>query len=239
MPFVPPSKKRTNLTDEVLSAMVPTKNGAGLLNDEQVPLLTAWRTTAKSDKVRFVCSYKPRRLVVDGYARAREQLGLWPDMTIEEARDKARQRMVMIEEQKAHPIDAPPFRKHRKHQPRMVRSKIKKRSKAELEALLAPEIPLTDEQRDRYERLMLVMMDAHSRASEGKGAERHDNGANFEDQPTAIIMDQVGDGFALGQAMKKLVESRKLDWERARNERLDAMVYIAASIIWKDQGGKA
>ncbi len=98
---------------------------------------------------------------------------------------------------------------------------------------------MTDAERDRYQSLMLVMMDAHDRASTGKGQERHDNGADFENQASAIIMDQVGDDFALGQAMKKLAESRKMSWSAGRNERLDAMVYIAASIIWKDQGGKA
>ncbi len=234
-----PKKKLTLLTDDVLAAMTPTKHGGGYLTDEQVPLLEAWRTLDKPDNIKWVCTYYKRRLVINGFSRTREQIGLWPDMSIEQAREAARYRMDLLEEQaKNPPPTAPPMKNRFPKGGRPKRNKRLEREKKAVEELLANAPVLTDEERDRYEQLMLVLMDAHDRAAKGKGAERHDTGADFENQPSAIIMDQVGDGFAVGQALKKLSESMKLPWERARKERLDAIVYVAASIIWKDGGGK-
>lgn len=86
-----------------------------------------------------------------------------------------------------------------------------------------------------YDKLMDILMDAYSQAAMGKGAVRHANGLNFEDQDMLAIMDRVGDGFGLGQAIKKLCEGRRLDRASARREFLGAIVYIAGTILWMDR----
>jgi hypothetical protein len=229
MPF--PPKKLTNVTDDILRQLPATKYGTGYLTDEQVPLLTCWRHDYDPENVHFVCVYPKHKLVVNGRARGREIIGRWPEMSIEKARAIAVERGKMWEEQKNNPVSAPLYRKYK--------GRHDKRRPVTIDEMLAPSVVMTPEEEDRYQSLMLVLMDAHTRAAEGKGKDRHDNGQKFEDQSMAAIMDNVGDDFALGQAMKKLVESRNLPWEKARNERLDAMVYIAGSILWKDRGGKA
>lgn len=85
-----------------------------------------------------------------------------------------------------------------------------------------------------YDKLMSVLMDAFQQASSGKGEERHGGGIGFEDQDMLHIMDRVGPGFGLGQAIKKLVESQKLKGKKARDELLGAIVYAAGTIVWMD-----
>lgn len=85
-----------------------------------------------------------------------------------------------------------------------------------------------------YEPLHTVLMQALDRAARGKGKERHANGLPFLDQPILQIGKLVGPGFALGQAIKKLGENIPDGPDqkaRIRNERLDAIVYIAAAIL--------
>ena len=82
-----------------------------------------------------------------------------------------------------------------------------------------------------YEQLQSVLDAAFKQASEGKGKERHATDNGFEDQPIMQIQDLVGKGFSLGQAIKKIQESQRMDTAAAERELLGAIVYIAAAII--------
>ena len=106
------------------------------------------------------------------------------------------------------------------------------------------DIYLTDEQRtellremeedEDYRILIDVLLLAYKQAAFGKGRERHANGKPFHDQPLLSISDMVGSGYPLGQAVKKLQESRTIrtldnGQERAVNEVLGAINYAAAA----------
>lgn len=82
-----------------------------------------------------------------------------------------------------------------------------------------------------YEKLNDVLGRAYKQASEGKGKERHANDLPFHEQPMQQVANQVGRGFLLGQAIKKIVESQGMLPDRAVNELLGAINYIAGSII--------
>ncbi|MGM0562805.1 MAG: hypothetical protein ACQES2_00605 [Pseudomonadota bacterium] len=83
-----------------------------------------------------------------------------------------------------------------------------------------------------------VLRDAYDQAAKGKGAERHAQGQAFEEQPMQSIQQLVGPGFALGQAVKKIQESQRMEAEARRRELLGAIVYLAGAIVHFDaQGG--
>jgi len=82
-----------------------------------------------------------------------------------------------------------------------------------------------------YGPLSRVLTDALMQAAEGKGKERHATGEPFINQPIMSIARAVGEGYQLGQAIKKLIESQRLTTDRAIAERLGAINYIAASIL--------
>lgn len=82
-----------------------------------------------------------------------------------------------------------------------------------------------------YEKLDDVLARAFKQASEGKGAERHANDLPFHEQPMQQIANQVGRGFLLGQAIKKVVEAQSLSPEHAVAEMLGAINYIAGAVI--------
>jgi len=82
-----------------------------------------------------------------------------------------------------------------------------------------------------YEELNKVLHMALDQAQIGKGEIRHGNGKLFKDQPIMVICDLVGEEFLLGQAIKKIVESQRLDDEYSIKEKLGAINYIAASIV--------
>lgn len=87
----------------------------------------------------------------------------------------------------------------------------------------------------RYSSLWSILMDAFEQATEGKGEERHGSQEPYEQQPTALILRQMGTGFADGQAVKKLLEAQRLPPDRARSERLGAIVYTAFAQIEADR----
>ena len=60
---------------------------------------------------------------------------------------------------------------------------------------------------------------ALNRAMHGKGRERHADSSKFEDQVLFRIMSDVGAGFALGQAMKKIHETSMSIRRSAINKR--------------------
>lgn len=71
-----------------------------------------------------------------------------------------------------------------------------------------------------------------------KGQDRHGAGESFQDQDMIHIQNAVGVEFALGQAIKKLCEGRRMSRTKARVEFLGAINYIAGAIVWMDQAGK-
>lgn len=92
-----------------------------------------------------------------------------------------------------------------------------------------------------YESLGLALGEAVAQASRGKGADRHaEKGEPFSDQLIMSIPRRLGPGgecFCLGQALKKICESRRLAPAPARAELLGAINYIAAA--WSLLGGSA
>lgn len=85
-----------------------------------------------------------------------------------------------------------------------------------------------------YEALGFVLAEAVEQAAGGKGAERHAYSSEpFSGQLIREIPFRLGPGgecFCLGQAVKKIYESRRLPPDRARAELLGAVVYIAAAV---------
>ena len=90
--------------------------------------------------------------------------------------------------------------------------------------------------KDKYVKLADVLNKAYLQAAEGKGKERHANENNFEDQPIMTISKLLNSNDGpLFQAMKKIQESKRLERDRAINELLGAINYIAAAIIYLEQ----
>lgn len=83
-----------------------------------------------------------------------------------------------------------------------------------------------------YESLSDVLSRAFNQAAKGKGAERHATGLPFDQQPMQQIIKLYGDGFALGQAAKKMQEAQRMESEAAVRELLGAINYIAGAIIY-------
>lgn len=88
---------------------------------------------------------------------------------------------------------------------------------------------------DNYASLSNVLRRAYDQASSGKGQERHGQDLPFTKQPMQLIQDLCGEGFALGQAMKKMQESQRLPHDAAIRELLGAINYIAGAIIHKEK----
>jgi len=95
-----------------------------------------------------------------------------------------------------------------------------------------------------YKSLKDILNLAYLQASEGKGKERHaKEGQAFEDQPICSIardLEDVGIGFQLGQAKKKIIESQRLAQFPGRSiaELLGAINYIAGAIIITNERAK-
>jgi len=86
-----------------------------------------------------------------------------------------------------------------------------------------------------YYDLFVVLQKALYQAQDGKGAERHGNGLSFTEQPALTITRAVGLGFPLGQAMKKIQESQRMDTDAAKRELLGAVNYLAAAVLFLDE----
>lgn len=86
--------------------------------------------------------------------------------------------------------------------------------------------------RNGYNDLFIVLKQALWQAQDGKGAERHGNGLPFTKQPALTITRAVGLGFPLGQAMKKIQESQRMDTNAAKRELLGAINYLAVAILY-------
>lgn len=90
-----------------------------------------------------------------------------------------------------------------------------------------------------YGALHEILMEAYYQSAEGKGRVRHSNNLPWTDQPILTITRTVGEGFPLGQAIKKLTEGSGMksrgELEAARAEFLGAIVYTAAAIRYIDE----
>lgn len=91
-----------------------------------------------------------------------------------------------------------------------------------------------------------VLKDAFDQVFSGKGEERHGHGNALEAQPWRVITDNVGTGFVIGQAMKKLLElktfsSSSVDEKLSaknylawRREAIGVIVYTVMAIMYRD-----
>jgi hypothetical protein len=85
---------------------------------------------------------------------------------------------------------------------------------------------------NEYVKLQEIFNDALAQAASGKGKERHAvEGEAFENQPILEITRRIGLGYPLGQAIKKIYESERLEKDAAIKELLGAINYIAAAVI--------
>lgn len=83
-----------------------------------------------------------------------------------------------------------------------------------------------------YESLANVLQMAYNQAAVGKGVERHAAvGEPFDRQVMQIGAAKFGAGALLFQAFKKSEESQRLPHDRAVNELLGAIVYLAGAVI--------
>ncbi len=83
-----------------------------------------------------------------------------------------------------------------------------------------------------YECLANVLQMAYNQAAVGKGVERHAAvGEPFADQVMQVGAAKFGTGALLFQAFKKSEESQRLPHDRAVNELLGAIVYLAGAVI--------
>jgi len=96
---------------------------------------------------------------------------------------------------------------------------------------IVPMIYLHEETIKNYDVLLKVLIEAFNQAAYGKGKERHASNDSYDKQPCCSIARKVGLGFPLGQAMKKIEESIRLETEHGIAELFGAINYIAAAII--------
>lgn len=83
-----------------------------------------------------------------------------------------------------------------------------------------------------YESLANVLQRAYNQAAVGKGVERHSAaGEPFHEQVMQIGAAKFGHGSLLFQAFKKSEESQRLPHDRAVNELLGAINYLAGAVI--------
>jgi hypothetical protein len=92
-----------------------------------------------------------------------------------------------------------------------------------------------------YASLQSVLRRALEQAAHGKGKERHASvGVPFVEQPIVTEgIEQGGNGFQIGQARKKALESMRLPKERAVAELLGAINYLAAAVVLVEMEGHA
>lgn len=90
-------------------------------------------------------------------------------------------------------------------------------------------------EKDFYGELRRVLNLAHEQASQGKGKDRHATTQGitgpFHEQPICSLGRIYGHGYNCGQAAKKAHEAMELPTERAQDELLGAIVYLAAAYL--------
>ena len=84
---------------------------------------------------------------------------------------------------------------------------------------------------EQYKALQAVLDRAYAQSASGKGKERHATGKPFDQQDICNITRNVGIGFPLGQAVKKINEAVRIGEPAFMvKELLGAIVYTAAAI---------
>lgn len=217
------SERCIALTDEAVKALPVGKNYMDFHYDTEVDRLV----------VRHMPAHRPPSfhflLTVPQYNAAQAMgrdlgryltLGNIEEITVEEARTKARAISAELQ-------DLVTKAKVRQQPLPLGKKGVKP------EAILAKRKAVEN---PNYDLLQGVLMDAFMQASQGKGADRH-GGLDFEDQDMMAVIDRVGVGFSLGQAIKKASEGSRLTREKARAEFLGAIVYLAGTIVWMDKQG--
>lgn len=101
---------------------------------------------------------------------------------------------------------------------------------------IIPMFYVHEETRKNYQVLIEILMEAFNQAAYGKGKERHASDNPYDEQPCCSIARKVGIGFPLGQAMKKIEESVRLETKHGIAELLGAINYIAAAIVVLREG---
>ena len=100
------------------------------------------------------------------------------------------------------------------------------------EILVEPVLVTNDMNIAGYETLADVLQRAYNQAAVGKGVERHSAaGEPFHEQVMQIGAAKFGVGSLLFQAFKKSEESQRLPHDRAINELLGAINYLAGAVI--------
>ena len=112
--------------------------------------------------------------------------------------------------------------------------KIVMEDRQHLEGLLSDNVNAV-ELNPKYDSLYKVLLSAYNQASNGKGKERHqlNDDEPFENQKICEIARRLSVDYNLGQAVKKIYESKRLTDERDIAELYGAINYIAAAIIVK------
>jgi hypothetical protein len=83
-----------------------------------------------------------------------------------------------------------------------------------------------------YELLFDVLQEALNQAQFGKGRERHaEGGKGFHEQDICQEARDLGFAYPVGQARKKAKEALRLDPDRAIEDLLGAINYLAAVVI--------
>jgi len=100
-----------------------------------------------------------------------------------------------------------------------------------LKGMSSEVMELSDIEEKMYKELKRVLTMAYDRASKGKGHERHADLEPFEKQIGCHLARNLGSGFPLGQAVKKIYESQRLEKGATIGELLGAIVYLAVAIL--------
>ena len=211
--------KAVELTDEMINSLPQSKHIYDFKYDSKVPGLAVRRThTNKPPSFHLLLDKRTREAASAMTGRKVGQYATIGYVSLSEARRLAEELRAtyniavakMAASQKFVPDGAPNIPQD----------------------ILVAKVPVEN---PNYDSLLNVLMDAYGQATQGKGAARHGEGVDFEDQDMFAIMDRVGVGFPLGQAIKKLCEGRRLNVAACRQEWLGAIVYIAGAICWLDK----
>ncbi|MFG0318104.1 MAG: hypothetical protein ACF8XB_12580 [Planctomycetota bacterium JB042] len=93
--------------------------------------------------------------------------------------------------------------------------------------------------RPTFDALQWVFARAFTQANSGKGRERHGGDSELHEQPWFAIARAEGRGFLTGQAMKKIVESKRLEGDARSREMLGAIVYLALCVLLDEGEGES
>lgn len=229
--FAPRAERIVDLTEEFIKTLPIGNSGCDHWYDKTDRRLMVTRLPGgNNDPIfRYNTSAKERRALNLKSSTCYLVIGRIP---LAEARTKAAELRAHIDKVMETYVD--PLRK--------VRSDKRRTSKA-LSYDAVPEAydlmaDRSEEGSARYEVLMSILMDAYAQAANGKGHARHSGGGKvpFTKQDMIAIIDATSMDFGIGQAIKKLLEGRRMEDKAAmRAEFLGAIVYVAGVILTIDK----